>query len=393
MNTNQKFATHNMPAGIHKPVLKIVGLGGGGSNAINRMVELGLGGVEFIACNTDAQALKSSLAQTKIQLGPHSTRGLGAGGNPSVGEVAAEESAKELAAALAGADMVFLTAGMGGGTGTGAISVAARIARSIGAVTVAVVTTPFSFEVGRRQNNARDGLAKLRPHTDTLITIPNDRLLNVAPRDLPLEMAFRMADDVLRQGIQGISELITEPGLINVDFAHIRNVMQSGGGSLMTIGIGQGDRKAKKAIEAALNHPLIDSFNLEHASGIIVNFTAGKDLSFAEVIEAMNELQEKTHNQAEIIPGIINDDRMGDRVQVIMIITGVGATPIDVPVRMQRQPISTVPAAQPARTEAAALQNSVGRPAPARVMEPALYETSSYQTDLDIPAFLRRRNR
>jgi cell division protein FtsZ len=310
-----------------------------------------------------------------------------------VGEVAAEESAKELAAALAGADMVFLTAGMGGGTGTGAISVAARIARSIGAVTVAVVTTPFSFEVGRRQNNARDGLAKLRPHTDTLITIPNDRLLSVAPRDLPLEMAFRMADDVLRQGIQGISELITEPGLINVDFAHIRNVMQSGGGSLMTIGIGQGDRKAKKAIEAALNHPLIDSFNLEHASGIIVNFTAGKDLSFAEVIEAMNELQEKTHNQAEIIPGIINDDRMGDRVQVIMIITGVGATPIDVPVRMQRQSISAVPAAQPARTEAAALQNPVGRSAPARVMEPALYETSSYQTDLDIPAFLRRRNR
>lgn len=393
MNTNQKFATHNMPAGIHKPVLKIVGLGGGGSNAINRMVELGLGGVEFIACNTDAQALKSSLAQTKIQLGPHSTRGLGAGGNPSVGEVAAEESAKEIAAALAGADMVFLTAGMGGGTGTGAISVAARIARSIGAVTVAVVTTPFSFEVGRRQNNARDGLAKLRPHTDTLITIPNDRLLSVAPRDLPLEMAFRMADDVLRQGIQGISELITEPGLINVDFAHIRNVMQSGGGSLMTIGIGQGDRKAKKAIEAALNHPLIDSFNLEHASGIIVNFTAGKDLSFAEVIEAMNELQEKTHNQAEIIPGIINDDRMGDRVQVIMIITGVGATPIDVPVRMQRQSTSSAPAAQPARAEAAALQNSVGRPAPARVMEPALYETSSYQTDLDIPAFLRRRNR
>lgn len=390
MNTNQKFATQNVSTGIHKPKLKIVGLGGGGSNAINRMIELGLGGVEFIAANTDAQALKSSLAPTRIQLGPHSTRGLGAGGNPTIGEAAAEESVKELAAALVGADMVFLTAGMGGGTGTGSIAVAARVARSIGAVTVAVVTTPFSFEVGRRQNNARDGLAKLRPHTDTLITIPNDRLLKVAPRDLPLEMAFRMADDVLRQGIQGISELITEPGLINVDFSHVRNVMQSGGGSLMTIGIGHGDRKAKKAIEAALNHPLIDSFNLENASGIIVNFTAGSDLSFTEVIDAMNELQEKTHNQAEIIPGIITDERMGDRVQVIMIITGVGATPIEVPTRVQR-----VSAAAPVRApEAVAMPAPVAAvPVSNRVFEPSTYETASYQTDLDIPAFLRRRTR
>jgi len=201
-----------------QPVLKVLGLGGGGQNAVDRMIELGLEGVEFIVANTDAQVLQSSLAPTRIQLGPKATRGLGAGGNPSVGEAAAEESYKELNAVLDGADMVFLTAGMGGGTGTGAISIAARVARSIGAVVVAIVTMPFSFEMGRRQRNAREGLAKLQPFTDTLITVPNDRLLQVAPGIYPLEMAFRMADDVLRQGIQGISELITQPGLINVDF-------------------------------------------------------------------------------------------------------------------------------------------------------------------------------
>ena len=233
-----------LPITALKPVFKILGLGGGGSNAVNRLIELGLQDVEYIAANTDIQALKQSLAPKKIQLGPHLTRGFGAGGNPKVGEAAAEESYRELAAALAGADMVFLTAGMGGGTGTGSISVAARVARALGAVTVAVVTTPFSFEVGRRQQNAREGLARLQPHTDTLITVPNDRLLQIAPRNLTLDLAFHLADDVLRQGIQGIAELITQPGLINVDFAHIRQVMQMGGGALMSIGIGEGENKA-----------------------------------------------------------------------------------------------------------------------------------------------------
>lgn len=385
MSLNTNIPQQNGSSSILKPKLKILGLGGGGSNAINRMIELGISGVEFIAANTDAQALKSSLAPTKIQLGIHSTRGLGAGGNPSIGEAAAEESYKDLNAALAGADMVFLTAGMGGGTGTGSISIAARVARSLGAVTVAVVTTPFSFEVGRRQTNAREGLAKLRPFTDTLITIPNDRLLKVAPRDLPLEMAFRMADDVLRQGIQGISELITEPGLINVDFAHIRNVMQSGGGSLMSIGIGQGEGKAQKAIDAALNHPLIDSFNVENASGIIVNFTAGSGLTFSEVVDALNDLQEKTHGQAEIIPGVITDERMGDRVQVIMILTGIGATPIEVPVITRRTPAPVQNVEQPVAVP-------ISRPS-ARIMENHAVESTSYQSDLDIPAFLRRRVR
>ncbi|MCX7975701.1 MAG: cell division protein FtsZ [Bellilinea sp.] len=374
------------PGGLHKPVLKVIGLGGGGSNAINRMIELGINGVEFIAANTDAQALKNSLAPTKIQLGPRLTRGLGAGGDWKIGEAAAEESYKELNAALAGADMVFLTAGMGGGTGTGAISIAARVARALGAVTVAVVTTPFGFEIGRRQVNAREGLARLRPYTDTLITIPNDRLLKIASRDLTLEMAFRLADDVLRQGIQGISELITEPGLINVDFAHIRTVMQSGGGSLLSIGFGQGERKAQKAIGQALHHPLIDDIHLENVSGIIVNFTAGPDLTFMEVMEALTELQEKTNNQAEIIPGVITDERMGDRVEVIMVLTGIGATPIEVPkvsARSVQQPEPVVTAAPPTRS----------MPVLERAEASSPQEPATIQADLDIPAFLRRRIR
>ncbi len=388
MNMTIHTPTSQAPSasGLHKPVLKVIGLGGGGSNAINRMIELGINGVEFIAANTDAQALKNSLAPTKIQLGPRLTRGLGAGGDWKIGEAAAEESYKELNAALAGADMVFLTAGMGGGTGTGAISIAARVARTLGAVTVAVVTTPFGFEIGRRQVNAREGLARLRPYTDTLITIPNDRLLKIASRDLTLEMAFRLADDVLRQGIQGISELITEPGLINVDFAHIRTVMQSGGGSLLSIGFASGERKAQKAIEQALHHPLIDDIHLENVSGIIVNFTAGPDLTFMEVMEALTDLQEKTSNQAEIIPGVITDERMGDRVEVIMVLTGIGATPIEVP-QMTARSVQ--------QSEAVAAARSMPRPQPVmdRAETTPSQEPAAIQADLDIPAFLRRRVR
>ncbi len=264
---------------VHNPVIKVLGLGGGGSNAVNRMIELGLSGVDFIAANTDHQALQSSLAPVKIHLGPKATRGLGAGGNPAVGKAAAEESARQIAAALQGADMVFLTAGMGGGTGTGSIGVAAQIARHLGAVTIAVVTTPFSFEMGRRQKNANEGLMLLRPHTDTLISIPNDRLLHVAPRNLPLEVAFRLADDVLRQAVQGITEIITTPGMINVDFANVRHLMKLGGGSLLSIGQGQGENKAIKAIDQAIHHPLLDFSSLENAAGILINFTCGEDLS------------------------------------------------------------------------------------------------------------------
>ncbi|HEY9077448.1 MAG TPA: cell division protein FtsZ [Anaerolineaceae bacterium] len=407
------------PIVVRQPVLKVLGLGGGGSNAVNRMIEMGIGGVEYIAANTDLQALQTSLAPVKIHLGPKVTRGLGAGGVPNIGEAAAEESYRELASALTGADMVFLTAGMGGGTGTGSIPIAARISRSLGAVTVAVVTTPFSFEMGRRQANARDGIAKLRPYTDTLITVPNDRLLHIAPRDLPIEMAFRLADDVLRQGIQGISELVTQPGLINVDFAHVRQVMQMGGGSLMSIGIGEGPNKAMQAVERALHHPLIESVSLENATGIIANFTGGSDLTFLEVTQALEHLHSQTNSQAEIIPGVINDNRMEDRVQLILIITGLGGTSVE----NSNLPRRTVEAA-PVNSSAPASfpMESIRSPEPAAVMAshssvqapatqpthppssrrlpvealPAVEVSSAQSTasnNLDIPAFLRRRVR
>ncbi len=377
-----------------KPVIKVVGMGGGGCNAINRMIELGMSNVDFIAANTDHQALKNSLAPVKIQLGPHSTRGLGAGGNPEVGQAAAEESYRQIGAALTGADMVFLTAGMGGGTGTGSIPIAAQVARSLGAVTIAIVTTPFSFEMGRRQRNAREGLARLRPHTDTLITVPNDRLLYVAPRDLPMELAFRMADDVLRQGIQGITELITEPGLINVDFAHIRRLMQMGGGSLMSIGQGRGEGKARQALEQALHHPLLESVCLESSAGIIANFTGGSDLTFIEVMDALTYLQEQTGGKAEIIPGVINDERMQDRAQVILIITGLGATSLEealpgsekiMPAR-QSNPVMAQQSSAATQPVAVAQSQAVSSDMPQM-------ELAGAQVNLDIPAFMRRRVR
>ena len=363
-----------------QPVLKIIGLGGGGSNAVNRMIELDLKGAEFIAANTDMQALNQSLAPKKICLGMRTTRGLGAGGNPTTGETAAEESFQQMCEALRGADMVFLTAGMGGGTGTGSIPVAARAARAVGAVTVAVVTMPFSFEVGRRQRNAREGLSKLQPHADTLITVPNDQLLKIAPPNLPLDMAFRMADDVLRQGVQGISELITQPGLINVDFAHIRQVMQMGGGSMLSIGIGEGPNKAIRAVEHALHHPLLESIAIDDATAIVANFTGASDMTFMELMEAMNYLQEQTHGRADIIPGVITDERMQDRTQVILIITGLGATALEA--RSASINVHAVPLAK--RSVAPAPQ-----PQPANPQE----QPEMAAVDLDIPAFMRRRIR
>jgi cell division protein FtsZ len=378
-NVYSKPISKNSGSSVMKPVLKVVGMGGGGSNAINRMIELGLKGVDFIAVNTDAQALKSSLAPTKIQIGPLVTRGLGAGGNPEVGFDAAKESIEDLNYALQGADMVFLTAGMGGGTGTGSIAIAAQVARSVGAVTVAIVTTPFSFEMGRRQRNAQEGLSRLRQHVDTLITIPNDRLLKIAPRNLPLDMAFRLADDVLRQGIQGISELINQTGYINVDFSHIRQLMKAGGGSLLSIGIGKGKDKAKQAIHSALNHPLLESVNIQNASGIIANFTAGEDLSFYEVTEALTDLGELTNTNADIIPGLILDPKLNDRCEVILVITGLGATPLETSMNQVNRPNQREQI--PMRTPQKAVQNQSREPAEALVSD----------ENLDIPAFLRRR--
>jgi cell division protein FtsZ len=373
---------------IHIPSLKVLGLGGGGSNAINRMIELGLSGVDFIVANTDSQALKNSLAPTKIQLGPKTTRGLGAGGNPEVGQTAAEESAKLIAAALEGADMVFLTAGMGGGTGTGSIPIAAKIARSIGAVTIAVVTMPFSFEMGRRQRNASEGIKLLSPNTDTLISIPNDRLLDVAPRDLPLDTAFRLADDVLRQAVQGITELITTPGMINVDFANIRNLMKMGGGALMSIGQGDGEDKAVKAVEQALHHPLLQSTSIESAAGILVNFTCGGELALYDVQAALSHLQVQSGGKAEIVLGVVNDPRLQDRVEAILVITGLGSTTLeDTLSRLDVRPkLVESPKAQTPETYDFKLPEFT----PDEYLDEPITVSS---TDLDIPAFLRRGRR
>lgn len=391
-NTFVSNTVKSTPIEAQNPKIVVLGLGGGGSNAINRMIEHGMNGVTFAAANTDCQALQTNLAPIKIQLGPKSTRGLGAGGLPSVGEAAAEESYRELAAVMEGADMVFLAAGMGGGTGTGSIPIAARVAKSVGAVTIAVVTTPFSFELGRRQRNAEDGIRKLRQYTDTLIVIPNDRLIEVAPQDLPLEMAFALADDVLRQGVQGIAELITETGLINVDFAHIRHVMKLGGDALMAIGTGEGPDKVSQAIQQALHHPLLEDISLSTASGIIANFSGGSDLTFTEVAEALEKLQEETGNQAEIIPGVINDPRMENRTQLILIITGIGGikledTFVGAENLYQKETIShyTDSSTQPIQNYAIA---KMIQPE----FEPMQYQpTLNMSTNLDIPAFMRKR--
>jgi len=396
MNVNAQNNPH------HQPVLKVFGLGGGGGNAVNRMIALGLKGVKFIAANTDHQDLASNLAPVKIQLGPRSTRGLGAGGNPEIGRVAAEESHKEIRAALEGTDMVFLTAGMGGGTGTGSIGVVGRIAKEMGIVTIAVVTTPFSFEVGRRQANARKGLSALRPNTDTLIAIPNDRLLynEQWSQKISLEMAFQLADDVLRQAVMGISELVTEPGIINVDFSHIREVMRRGGGALMTIGQASGEGKALKAIHQALNHPLLETINLENAAGVIANFTGGKDLSLYDVGEAVNHIQTMAGNDVEVILGFNNDNRLDEKVQVILVITGLGAQTLEdiMPGSEQRlveqapDPLEEfnfdVPEPNPTIPEEIIDSAEVAMP-----LTTSPNENRAIHTDLDIPAFLRRRNR
>ncbi len=373
---------------LHGPVIKVLGLGGGGGNAVDRMIELGLPGVEFISANTDYQVLQKSLAPVKVQLGPQLTRGLGAGGNPEVGYQAAQESRAEIEAALQGADMVFLTAGMGGGTGTGAIAIAGEVARSLGAVTIAVVTMPFGFEMGRRQKNAQEGLARLQPHTNTLIAIPNDRLLYVAPQNLPLDVAFRMADDVLRQAVQGIAELVTQPGLINVDFAHVRNMMLKGGGAFMAIGHGKGEEKVFHAIQQALNHPLLENVSLEDASGVIANFTGGDDLSLYEVGEAIGHIRGMTGENVDLVMGVSHDERMHDRAQVILVVTGLGAkTLADVLPGAEKVKAGAGPAPKAAQdlidTEPARVE--IGESEPSMPLD--------ILNDLDVPAFMRKKAR
>lgn len=335
-NYNQQEIVYN------KPVMKVIGLGGGGCNAIDRMLTMGYGtdDVEFIAANTDLQALQRCQANTKILMGPQVTNGQGCGGRPEIGEKAARESEDTLRKALSGADIVFLTAGMGGGTGSGSISVAAEIARSLGAITIAVVSTPFSFEAGKRITNARTRLSKLATHCDTLITIPNDQLLKVSPSNITLREAFAYADDVLRQGITGIAQLLSGTGDINVDFSHIRHMMANGGGSLLSIGYGKGEDKVETALYQALNHPLLDHLPIENATGIIANFTGGEDLSFGEMMAGLSQLQQFAGNSAEIIPGQIVDPNMKDEVQIILIITGIASTPLNAENTASRTPVT-----------------------------------------------------
>ena len=299
----------------------VLGVGGGGSNAVNRMIQSGVRGVEFIAINTDTQALARCEAPTRLHIGEKLTRGLGAGGNPNTGEKAAEESAEEIAQMVRNADMVFIAAGMGGGTGTGAAPVIAQISKEQGALTVGVVTKPFSFEGRQRAKNADEGIVQLRERVDTLITIPNDRLLDVIDRKTTLEQAFMEVDDVLRQGIQGISELITEPGLINLDFADVKAIMADSGGALMAIGRGTGETRAQDAARLAISSPLLD-ISMDGAKGVLLNITGGNDLALSEISDAADVVAQAADPEASIIFGAVIDPRIENEVRITVIATG-----------------------------------------------------------------------
>lgn len=340
-------------------VIKVVGVGGGGSNAVNRMIDAGLKGVEFIAINTDAQALSLSMAPTRLQVGGKLTKGLGAGANPDIGQKAAEESREQLADSLKGADMVFITAGMGGGTGTGAAPVVAEVAKEVGALAVGVVTKPFTFEGRRRQSFAEKGTANLKSKVDTLITIPNDRLLQVVEKKTAIVEAFRIADDVLRQGVQGISDLIAVPGLINLDFADVKTIMSEMGSALMGVGVGQGENRAQSAAKAAISSPLLET-SIDGARGVLLNITGGSDLALFEVNEAAEIVIQAADPEANIIFGAVIDESLRDEVRVTVIATGFSG---------ERQ----------RRVEPEGVREEV--------------EVKPFSNDdLDIPAFLRRRN-
>ncbi len=306
--------------------IKVVGCGGGGNNAVNRMVDAGLRGVEFVAVNTDRQALSQTNAQVKIQIGEKLTKGLGAGAIPEVGRRAAEESREEIASALKGADLVFITAGMGGGTGTGAAPIVAEIARDLGTLTIAVVTKPFNFEGKQRMKNAEAGIAELKQHVDTLVVIPNDRLLQVVNKGTTMLEAFRIADDVLRQGIQGISDLIAVPAMINLDFADVKTVMESGGMAHMGIGIGSGENKLVEAAKNAISSPLLET-NIDGARAVLINVTGGEDISIVDINEAANLIMEAADPDANIIFGAGIDETMKDEVRITVIATGFEKTP------------------------------------------------------------------
>jgi cell division protein FtsZ len=344
-------------------VIKVVGIGGGGVNAVNRMIEVGLRGVEFIAINTDAQALLMSDADVKLDVGRELTRGLGAGANPEVGRQAAEDHSDEIEEVLRGADMVFVTAGEGGGTGTGGAPVVARIARSLGALTIGVVTRPFTFEGRRRATSAENGIEALRDEVDTLIVIPNDRLLSISDRNVSVLDAFRSADQVLLSGVQGITDLITTPGLINLDFADVKSVMQGAGSALMGIGSARGEDRAVKAAELAIASPLLEA-SIDGAHGVLLSIQGGSDLGLFEINEAARLVQEVAHPEANIIFGAVIDDALGDEARVTVIAAGfddVKATSPSLEDNQQAKAKATPPA--PAAPPASAAQTTAQRPA------------------------------
>ena len=356
--------------------IKVVGVGGGGVNAVNRMIEADLRGVEFIAVNTDAQALLMSDADVKLDVGRDLTRGLGAGADPAIGRKAAEDHESEIREALDGSDMVFVTAGEGGGTGTGAAPVVARLAKSIGALTIGVVTRPFSFEGRRRSAQAEDGVQALREEVDTLIVIPNDRLLQIADKNISVVDAFKQADQVLLQGVQGITELITTPGLINVDFNDVKSVMQGAGSALMGIGSATGEGRAITATEEAIASPLLET-SIDGAHGVLLFFQGGSDLGLFEMNEAANLVREAVHPEANIIVGNVVDGALGDEVRVTVIAAGFDSEPVvgglaDPVTRLARaavppvpsSPVDDLPPAPAPRGGAHAAQNPVTRPVP-----------------------------
>lgn len=364
--------------------IKVVGVGGGGCNAIDRMIEEGLQGVDFIAVNTDAQALMLSKAPVRVRIGEKLTRGLGSGGNPDMGKKAAEESAEEMYEVLKGADMVFITGGMGGGTGTGACPIIAQIAKEVGSLTIGVVTKPFTFEGSRRIQTAEGGISKLKEQSDTLIVIPNDRLLQIVDKRANLQDAFKMADDVLRQGVQGISELITVPGLINLDFADVRTIMSEGGAALMAVGSAKGEDRAREAAEKAISSQLLD-ITIDGARGILFNVTGGPDLTLFEVNQAAAIIKETAHPDVNLIFGAVIDPTMADAVRITVIATGFERT--GVPRRMIETPAPRSEGTQTRKPE------SGERPAPAP-QKPAEFQPRTFNTeDLDIPTFLRNRVR
>ena len=363
--------------------IKVIGVGGGGGNALNRMIEDGLKGVEFIAVNTDQQALEESKAQTKIQIGEKLTRGLGAGANPEIGECSAEESKAEIAEALKGADMVFITSGMGGGTGTGATPVIADISKGMGILTVAVVTKPFPFEGKRRMTQAEKGIEELKQNVDTIITIPNEKLLQVVEKDTTIEEAFLKTDNILRQGVQGISDLITVPGLVNLDFADVKTIMLDTGVAHMGIGRARGENRAGEAARQAIHSPLLET-SIEGAGGVLINVTGGKDLGLLEINEAAELVQKSVDPEANIIFGAVIDENLQDEIVITVIATGfnkwgnVDSKAQDI-IESMRNNINN-----------SANNNNSVEQIQSTGINGRVSSRTDYSVDLDIPPFLRR---